>query len=193
MIKLAPYLLLASLVLTACNSNKNNTESAPTNSPAMKVDAKTPVSVNKETTSVPKIPEIISNLNVEELKQGPHNHWFTPRYERAVMDEDRVAHLATLLEDVEILGFVGTWCGDTKRDLPNLFKILDEIEYDDSKIDLVAVDRSYKDPSGNNTEWNVKRVPTFIFLKDNKEVGRYVERPRVSLIEDIIKILEENK
>lgn len=191
MIKLAPYLLLTALVLTACNSNKTNTESVPTNSPAQHVEAKTPVSV--KTTTNQKSPEIISNLQVDELKQGVHSNWFAPRYERAVMDENRVAYLATLLEGVEILGFVGTWCGDTQRDLPNLFKTLDEIGFEEEKIDLVAVDRSYKDPSGNNTEWNIKRVPTFIFLKDNEEVGRYIERPRVSLIEDIIKILEENK
>lgn len=186
--KIAPYLLLASLVLTACNSNKTNTESASVNSPIVEA-----VTQNKEAKTIQKNPEIIPNLYIDELKQGSHSNWFAPRYERAVMDKNRVAYLATLLEDVEILGFVGTWCGDTQRDLPNLLKMLDEIGYEDDKIDFVAVDRSYKDPSGNNTEWNIKRVPTFIFLKDNKEVGRYVERPRVSLLEDVIKILEENK
>lgn len=191
--KLAPYLLLASLAFTACNSNKSNTENTPMNSPIMDIDEKKPASVNKEAETVTKTTKIISNIHVDDLKQSPHNQWFTPRYERTVMDKNRVGHLATLLEDVEILGFIGTWCGDTKRDLPSLFKILDEIGYEDNKIELVAVDGSYKDPSGNNTGWNIRKVPTFIFLKDNEEVGRYIERPRVSLIEDIIKILEENK
>jgi hypothetical protein len=36
---------------------------------------------------------------------------------------------------------------------------------------------------------NIFKVPTFIFYKDGKEIGRYVEYARVSLEKDILKIV----
>src|SRR5699024_1448250 len=133
---------------------------------------------------------LLGDFKAEKLKLAPYNEWFVPIYKETILDEERVAYLATLIEDVEILGFVGSWCSDTQIELPNLLKTLNHINFDQRKIKLVGVDIDYQAPDGSNIEWNIERVPTFIFIKDKQELGRFVEYPDESLLEDIIKILE---
>jgi hypothetical protein len=38
-------------------------------------------------------------------------------------------------------------------------------------------------------ELKVERVPTFIFYRDGKEIGRIIENPKTSLIEDFLEIV----
>lgn len=182
--RLTPYLLLVLFAFSACNSNKSNSDTTTKTS--------SPKTENVEKEQVKQVPGmLLGDFQVEELNKAPYNSWYTPTYERTVLDKERVAYLGTLLEDVEILGYVGSWCGDTKRELPNLLRILDELDFDDSKLTLIGTDRNYNAPDGSNEDWNIQSVPTFIFLKDNKELGRFIEFADESLLEDIIKILEQ--
>lgn len=181
--RLTPYLLLVLFAFSACNSNKSKSDTTQnTSSPkAEKIE-------QQQQRKVPGM--LLGDFNIEELNKPPYSDWYTPTYNKTVLDEARVAYLGTLLKDIEIVGFVGSWCGDTKRELPNLLRILDELDFDDSKIQLIGADRNYQVPDGSNKDWNIERVPTFIFLKDKQEVGRFVEYADENLLEDIIKILE---
>lgn len=182
--RLTPYLLLVLLAFSACNSNKSKSDTTTNTS--------SPITEKKEEQPIRKVPGmLLGDFQIEELNKAPYNQWYTPTYERTALDEERVAYLGTLLKDIEIVGFVGSWCGDTKRELPNLLRILDELDFDDSKIQLIGTDRNYQSPDGSHEVWNVERVPTFIFLKDKQELGRFVEFADESLLEDIIKILEK--
>lgn len=152
-------------------------------------------SVNDKLTEAPEQRRpnmLLGEFEPNELEQAPYTQWYTPNYKRARLDENRIAHLKTLLQkkEIEILGFVGSWCGDTKRELPILMKILDQIDFDTDKLTLTGVNYQYQAPDGSNKIWEVRRVPTFIILENGKEIGRFVERSQVNLLEDFIKILE---
>ena len=183
--KYVSFLLFMLLGFTACNSNKSKTTTKNT-TPSTQLE-----------TSVDDLwedpPMLLGEFKIKELKKSPYDEWYIPIYEETVLDEDRVAYLGTLMEGVEILGFIGTWCSDTQIELPNLMKTLNRIDFDQNKLELVGVDEDYQAPDGSNKEWNIERVPTFIFIKDNKELGRFVEFPDESLLEDMIKILKENQ
>ena len=47
--------------------------------------------------------------------------------------------------------------------------------YPESRISLIAVDRKKQTIHNLNKQYNITNVPTFIVLKDGKEVGRVVE------------------
>ena len=54
---------------------------------------------------------------------------------------------------------------------------------------MITVNRSKKTSDNLQEGFDIIRVPTFIFFKDGKEIGRFVEYPRESVEADILKIV----
>ncbi|CAM1352550.1 MULTISPECIES: thioredoxin family protein [Tenacibaculum] len=127
----------------------------------------------------------------KDFQQEPYgSDWFNDFYSYYETDKGTVEKLKPYLKDIKIKGFMGTWCGDSKREIPNFYKILDEAEFDYKNLELVTVNRQKK-ANGLEEGFNVIRVPTFIFYKDGKEIGRFVEHAieDSSVEEDFLKIL----
>ena len=80
---------------------------------------------------------------------------------------------------------------DSKRELPRYFATMAAAGISDSVLTMVGVDRTKKDTEGLTEKWNITRVPTFVFFRDGKEIGRFVERtPAGSSFEaEVAKIL----
>ena len=89
--------------------------------------------------------------------------------------------------------FLGTWCGDSKREVPRFLRILDETTLVLSKnVKIYAVDRKKKLNNGLAEQNNIQRVATFIISKESKEIGRIVESPENNLESDLVKILKNH-
>lgn len=110
-------------------------------------------------------------------------------YKQFQPDSAEKAHIAKLARPMEIKIFFGTWCGDSRRNVPHFLKIVDGISA--FNIKMVAVDRDLDAREGNPEKWRIKRVPTFIFIEQGREIGRIVENPVNSLEKDMIAILRE--
>ncbi len=130
----------------------------------------------------------VSKKNFQEEPFG--SEWFNDFYSYYEVDSKTVTSIKENSKGVTIKGFMGTWCGDSQREIPNFYKIFDSAGFDYKNLELIAVNRSKK---ANDLEkgYNILRVPTFIFYKDGKELGRFVEHPNDgSTIEnDILKIV----
>ena len=90
---------------------------------------------------------------------------------------------------LEIQVMFGTWCHDSEREVPRLLKILDALGVGDERVTLIALDWDKREPRGRARDAGVKFTPTFIFYLDGSEAGRIVERPEVSLEQDIERIV----
>jgi thiol-disulfide isomerase/thioredoxin len=88
-----------------------------------------------------------------------------------------------------ILLFVGSWCPDCKREVPRLWKIADQAGLPGSTFEIHGLDRTKTDAEGLTAKWNVHFVPTAIVLRSGRELGRIVERPAVTLENDLLHIL----
>tara|TARA_B100000035_G_scaffold230239_1_gene198399 strand:- start:86 stop:610 length:525 start_codon:yes stop_codon:yes gene_type:complete len=88
-------------------------------------------------------------------------------------------------DDISIIIFFGTWCHDSKRELPKALKIFNEIGINDKNIELIAVGLDKKEPQGRAAKLNLLYTPTLIFFRGSKEIGRIVEKPAISLEKDI--------
>ena len=100
------------------------------------------------------------------------------------------SELSTLkYDDINVVIFFGTWCHDSKRELPKALKIFNDIGINDESIELIAVGLDKKEPQGRAEKLNLLYTPTLIFFRGPKEIGRIIEKPVRSLEEDIESIL----
>ena len=76
---------------------------------------------------------------------------------------------------------MGTWCHDSKREVPRFYKILNTINYDKKNLQIVGLKKNKKGYFNDYSNYNIKNTPTFIFFQDGNEIGRIVEKPKGSL------------
>ena len=141
------------------------------------------------TTAKDSSGNLVGITNKENFLQEPFSSWFTTNYEDYKLNEEVIEKLKPLLKEVTIKAFMGTWCGDSKEQTPVFYKILDKAEFNYNNLEFIAVDRSKSTPNNLQEGFNIERVPTFIFYKEGKEIGRFVEYPRETVEADILKII----
>ena len=132
---------------------------------------------------------LIGIANKDSFTDESYKGWFDSRYSEYNTDNEVIEKLKPVINDYTIKGFMGTWCGDSKRGVPRFYKILEETGFDQDYFELITVGRNKKTPDNLQEGFDLLRVPTFIFMKDGKEVGRFVERPRETMEKDILKIV----
>lgn len=115
--------------------------------------------------------------------------WFDSEHDNYTPDSATVKEIGDKLNYVKITIVMGTWCSDSHREVPRFYKILDQLNYNPKYLTLICVDRKKSDPSGDVNKLDIVSVPTFIFHKGDKEIGRIVESPKESLEKDMLKIL----
>lgn len=125
------------------------------------------------------------------FNQEPYNNWFNNNYNNYTPDATVIKELKSNLKGITIKGFMGTWCGDSKRETPKFYKVLEQADYNLDKVELVTVNRSKRTPDNLQEGHNIIKVPTFIFYKKGKEIGRFVEYPRETIEKDFLKIVSE--
>ena len=89
------------------------------------------------------------------------------------------------IEGINVKIFFGTWCHDSKREVPKALKIFNDIGINDENIELIAVGLDKKEPLGRASKLNLMYTPTLIFFRGSKEIGRIIEKPVISLEKDI--------
>jgi thiol-disulfide isomerase/thioredoxin len=90
---------------------------------------------------------------------------------------------------IDVTIFFGTWCSDSRRELPRFLKVADMAGIPPDRITLYGLDRSKKSPDGLTEKYHIDRVATFIFFKKGVEIGRITEAPESTIEGDMITIL----
>jgi len=104
-------------------------------------------------------------------------------------DRETINQLSGKLKDVKVTLVMATWCGDSKEWVPRFYKIMDGVDFNYRKLTLICVDH-LKEAAGTNVKnLNVTLVPTFIFYRNDVEIGRIVEVPSDLMEKDMLKIL----
>lgn len=96
-----------------------------------------------------------------------------------------------LLEGKDLLVMFGTWCHDSEREIPRLLKLLDVSDVELKSLTLLAVDKNKQEPTGKAKRWRLKYTPTIVVTEGEKELGRIIEKPRVSLASDLADIVNQ--
>jgi thiol-disulfide isomerase/thioredoxin len=105
-------------------------------------------------------------------------------------DPEACRALASVERGAEVTVFLGTWCGDSRREVPRLWKAIDAaggtVPF---QIHYVGVDHAKKEPAAEIAKEGVRYLPTFIVRRDGHEVGRIVETSPNGIESDLLALL----
>lgn len=140
---------------------------------------------------------LVGQISIEDLKAEPYKDWYETNFSTYKTEAYKVNSFANELKNHNLLLFMGTWCGDSKREVPRIIKMLEDANFPLNQLKIVGVDRRKqfykKSPGGEEWGLDIRKVPTLIFLKNGREVNRIVESPIVSLEVDFATILGSKK
>ncbi|MCH7516846.1 MAG: thioredoxin family protein, partial [Bacteroidetes bacterium] len=117
------------------------------------------------------------------------SRWWNSAYNMYEVDSVDVIELKVKLENVDIKIIMGTWCSDSRTEVPHFYKILDEINYPEEKITLININRDKQGLENEVEGLDINFVPTIIFIRAGKELGRIVEMPYETLEQDMLEII----
>jgi len=138
---------------------------------------------------------LLGKINRDGLQLENYSIWFSENYENYIVDNAVVDSLKQVAHDISISVFLGTWCGDSRREVPRFFKILDAMNFPENQVQAFALsaksDVYKKSPDKDEKGLNIHRVPTFIIYRNGVEVNRIIEYPVESLEKDLLAICKE--
>lgn len=144
---------------------------------------------------------LMGEVTREEIVENLHT-WDIDYYEY-LPDEELLPRIGEYIFDTDITIVFGTWCSDSQREVPRLWRILEDLGYPLSEIKMFAVGSSrFTSDMGipeNLLSWSdsvkkrygVERVATIIISKGGKELGRIIETPEESLEKDLLRIVKQ--
>ena len=137
--------------------------------------------------------KLLGIINKDVLLEEPFQGWFSKNYANYKVAKEHIQLTQPKLNQYKIKVFMGTWCGDSRREIPRFYKILEAVNFPMDRLSVVAVDyvqpNYKKSPGGEEKGLNIIKVPTFIFFKNGKEVNRIIEFPVASLEQDMADIV----
>lgn len=106
------------------------------------------------------------------------------------VDTEAARALAAVAPEAEVTVFFGTWCSDSRRELARLWRAFDEIGGEvPFEIHWIGVDRAKKEPADLVAGADLLYVPTFVVVRDGREVGRIVETSPHGIENDLLALL----
>lgn len=134
-------------------------------------------------------PLILGYCPASEMNDSVFNNTWTIEYNDYQTEFETLDKLEGKLDHIIITIVFRSTCSDSREQLPRLFKILNELNYDLNSITLIGVNREKKGLSNEAEGLDIQFVPTIIFYKDGSEIGRIVETPAESLEKDLLRIV----
>jgi len=132
-----------------------------------------------------KAPMTLGEISQQQLMA---NHkFFQQGYQASQLSALEIADINRWPKDLHVDVYFGSWCHDSVREVPRFLKIVAQSPTLSNR--LIALDYAKSEPSGSAKNQDIKYTPTFIVYQNDKEIGRIIERPKVSLTADISAML----
>ena len=137
---------------------------------------------------------LFGEVTSETFRLEPFSEWFIKNTNEYEVDMSHIPEkMQKSLSKYDVTIYMGTWCGDSRKEVPRVIKSLEAANYDMSKLKILALDQRKQGSGREELGKNIHRVPTIIFSKNGKEKGRIVEHPVNTIEQDIEQILTSNK
>jgi thiol-disulfide isomerase/thioredoxin len=183
------FLLITLLLLciSSCKTLKCASEISPDTKPAS-----TPVTSVSPPANEFSDPQtwLLGYFDPARLKSEPYSEWYIKGYDEYEFNPEGLNKLLELNRDnLSVKVVMGTWCSDSRKQIPRLMRILDIWQFPVTGLTFIGVDDKKHSPVDELSSLNIQRVPTIIIYKNNIEAGRIIESPVTSLEQDMVNII----
>lgn len=133
---------------------------------------------------------VVGHLTWREWqREAEWKHYADSTYKPDAATVKKLSGLIT--PNVSFRLIAGTWCDDSREEMPRLFPLLTAIGVNTDAIEMWGVNRSKREPAETVLANAIEYVPTLIVLRNGKEIGRIVEHPKASWEADLAAILQQ--
>jgi thiol-disulfide isomerase/thioredoxin len=133
-------------------------------------------------------PVLLGAITREQVEAAVPD-WVQAEVESAP-DPAAVQALSAVPPGAEVVIYMGSWCGDSRREVSRLWRTLDNAGGSlPCKISYIGVDRTKKEPAALIAGSGMLYVPTLIVKRDGHEVGRIVESAPHGVEQDLLALL----
>lgn len=87
--------------------------------------------------------KLLGKCSIGELKKEPYASWYNANYAVYAPNQDIVKKIkASDLGKLDVKIVFGSWCGNSKREVPRMMKVLHDASFNETNTQLIAVDDS---------------------------------------------------
>ena len=126
-------------------------------------------------------------VGIQDLLMLPG--WFGEDYRTYQPSRTYTDSIPRYMDGVNILCFLGTWCSDSRREVPRMLKLIQTRNLPPETMTMIGLDREKHSGTGEEKKYDIEKVPTFIVLRNGEEIGRIVEKPIGPIEKDLLGIL----
>jgi len=145
--------------------------------------AKAPLPVKAYETSYDRGKVLKGLLHRSDIESDTSFKWFKQNMQYGTADADAIETFKKNAGKFHIVVFFGTWCEDSQNLVPVFYRLVDKSALTDDNITLIGVDRAKTTLDNLHKTFNITNVPTFIVMKNGKEIGRVVEYGKYGAID----------
>ncbi len=135
----------------------------------------------------PDAPVLVGEVTREQIEAAMPD-WVRAQVESVV--DPQAAQALAAVPPAEIIVYLGTWCSDSRREVPRFWRALDQtggmVPF---TVEYVTVDEDKQEPAGALEGVGLEYVPTFVVRRDGEEIGRVVEVAEDGIERDLLALL----
>lgn len=135
---------------------------------------------------------LVGQIDEQTLANDSAFLWFFTGVNRYRPDTAWTKYISFYRDSFDVVVFAGTWCPDTKRLLPQFYRVMMSSSYPVNRIKLYGLDHQLHGLGEAAQQYDIDDVPTFIFLRQGKEIGRINDRLQRTMEQDIVSILQRS-
>lgn len=98
------------------------------------------ISLNSEITTPGETPYLVGKIDKNRLTGPNYKSWFNSTYNSYQPDNTILASLSPNINQYKIQIFIGTWCVDSRREVPRFIKILENSKFSKNQLEIIALD-----------------------------------------------------
>jgi hypothetical protein len=131
-------------------------------------------------------------ISRDMLEKDTAFSWFHQNRRTYIPDAATTAIIHAKARQVQFLVFTGTWNEEAQYILPRFFTLMDAAAIRTDQVTLIGVDPSKRTVHNLTEAMHITAIPTFIVLKNNKEIGRISPADRNSPWDkDLVRLLQD--